>query len=139
MNTRLQIKWLLPVLLLMILVGGGACSDDEETIPEEYGYKVIELNMEDHRFEDLLTINIINDAHCYSNHIFDIFKKNDSVFISYYGVLLYPTRLPEDFSILSDGIVFTGAVKRKPNGVDFHPLILDGFKFMLNTVDLHAN
>ena len=40
MNTRLQIKWLLPVLLLMILVGGGACSDDEETIPEEYGSAV---------------------------------------------------------------------------------------------------
>lgn len=30
MNTRLQIKWLLPVLLLMIVwIGGGGCSNDE--------------------------------------------------------------------------------------------------------------
>ena len=130
MDKRKYQQMLLPLLLtVLVLVGGGGCSDNEEPVQEEYGCKVIKLNMADHRFEDLKTIHIITDTYC---DICRVFERNDSVFISYYGALLYPTRLPDDFPVLSEAIIFSGTVKQKPNGVDFHPLILDEFKYLLN-------
>ena len=51
-------RWLLP-LLLLFLVNGVSCSDDDVD-PDLPEYKVIELNTEDHRFEELKTIIVVS-------------------------------------------------------------------------------
>lgn len=130
MDKRKYKQMLLPLLLMvLVLVGGGGCSDDEEPAPEDYGYLEVKLNTNDHRFENLKTMDVIKNAHCAASDFFDIYEKNDSIFISYYGILLYPTRLPDDFSISTKVVVFTGAIKQKPDGVDYYPLILYKFKY----------
>ncbi len=129
MNKKEYKQLLLPILLIvMVLVGGGGCSDDEEPAPEDYGYLTVKLNANDHRFENLKTMDVIRNANCVASDFFDIYEKNDSIFISYYGILLYPTRLPDDFSISTKAVIFTGTVKQKPDGVDYYPLILYDFK-----------
>lgn len=125
-------RWLWPLLLLALLVGGTACSDDNEK-RELIKYQVIELNMEDHRFEDLKTINILSDAQCqkYEDDLCSLLVRNDSVFINYYGTLLYPIRLPADFTVFGTPFVFSGEVKEQIKNIDYYPLILDEFKYEL--------
>ena len=122
-------RWLLP-LLLLFLVNGVSCSDDDVD-PDLPEYKVIELNTEDHRFEELKTINVLTDIKCQTNtdDIFRLVIRNDSAFISYFGSLLYPTRLPSDFPIYGNPFIFSGTVMASPEGVDYYPLILEEFKY----------
>ena len=131
-ETRKRDQWLLPLLLLALLVWGTACSDDKEE-RELIKYKVVELNMEDHRFEDLGTMSFLKDIECQKNSgsIFRLIIRNDSVFISYFGSLLYPTRLPSDFTVFGTPFVFSGEVKEQIKNTDYYPLILDEFKYEL--------
>lgn len=139
MKTQLQIKWLLLVLMI-VLFGNGACNDDESPMEEQPLYNVIKLNMNDHRFDDLRTVSVLTDIECQSNsgNIFKLFNRNDSLFITYFGSLLYPTRLPDDFPIYGNPFVFSGTVKQMPKGADYYPLILDEFKYeLLMEMELH--
>ena len=129
MDKRKYQQMLLPLLLMvLVLVGGGACSDDEEPV-QENKYDIIELNMDDHRFENSSTINILVDAEFQSvPESFGFITRNDSLFIEYFGSLLYPTRLPADFRALGNPFILSGIIKQKPEGADYYPLILEEFK-----------
>lgn len=130
MKAKISIKRLLPFLLMVVMTLGVSCSknDDEEEMWD--GQKRIELNMDDHRFESLPTINRLHQVYCDYRFV-NMFFRNDSIFISYYGVLLYPTRFPDYFTIRNGeaSSLFSGEVKQKRAGTDYYPIVLTEFWF----------
>lgn len=134
MDKRKYKQLLLPLLLMvLVLIGGGGCSDDEDPAPmPEDVYNIIELNMDDHRFEDLRTITVLKDVEFQSgSDSFGFAYRNDSLFIEYFGSLLYPIRLPSNFPVYGNPFILSGMIKKQPDGADYHPLILEGFKYEL--------
>ena len=132
MKRKISIKRLLPFLLMATLMLGVSCSKDDKE-EEMWGYKKIELNKNDHRFESLPTINRLQQVYC--DYCFvDMFFRNDSIFISYYGVLLYPIRLPDGFTFKNGeaSSLFSGEVKQKSKGTDYYPIVLSEFRFGYN-------
>ncbi|MCE2616768.1 MAG: hypothetical protein ACTTKN_05045 [Phocaeicola sp.] len=129
MKAKISIKRLLPFLLMATLMLGVSCrKDDDEEVWD--GCKKIELNMDDHRFESLPTINCLQQVRCDYRFV-DMFFRSDSIFISYYGVLLYPIRLPDGFTFKNReaSSLFSGEVKQKSKGTDYYPIVLTEFKY----------
>ena len=132
MKAKISIKRLLSFLLMAMLTLGVSCKKDDDADDDmDKKYYVIELNKDDHRFESLPTINRLYRVY-YGNRLVDMLIRDDSIFISYYGVLLYPTKLPDSFSIMKGvSSFFSGEVKQKPQGTDYYPIVLTEFKYKL--------
>ncbi|MGP1476585.1 MAG: hypothetical protein ACTTJK_03855 [Phocaeicola sp.] len=129
MKAKISIKRLLLFLLMAMLTVGVSCRKDDDLDDK---YQVIELNMDDHRFEHNGSKSFITNGESYgfNDPLVRLFKaQDDSIFISYYGVLLYPTRLPDDFLLKGVPFVFSGSVREKPEGADYYPILLSEFKY----------
>lgn len=112
----------------------------------ENGQLIMQLNAEDHRFEDLKTIGRLDDidypkdtdgyfeasilvnARTF-NDTLGITHRNDSLFLLYNDSIFYPIKMPDDFLKYfypACRYTMSGIVKEKPNdGADYHPLILE--------------
>lgn len=106
-----------------------SCEDDNDLKKDNPEYNYIELNMEDHRYEDLPNYAYIENAQG-KNDISNFVVRNDSLFISYLGILLYPIRLPNDFYAMDLTFYFSGTIKYCKGEQDFYPLILKEFKYV---------
>ncbi|MGP1476587.1 MAG: hypothetical protein ACTTJK_03865 [Phocaeicola sp.] len=131
MKAKISIKQLLPFLLMVVMTLGVSCRKDDDVDDDmDKKYDIIDLNMDDHRFENNREIAFITNAE--SNHSLIRYSgRNDSIFVSYYGVLLYLTRLPADFPIYGNTFIFSGSVREKSDGTDYYPILLSEFKYEL--------
>lgn len=129
MKTKMPIKRLFPFLLIAMLMLGVSCRKDDDVDDDmDKTYYVIDLNMDDHRFENNREIAFITNAES-NGSLIRYSGRNDSIFVSYYGVLLYLTRLPADYPVYGNTFVFSGSVREKPEGADYYPIILSEFKY----------
>lgn len=129
MKAKISIKRLLPFLLMAVMTLGVSCSKGDDVDDDmDKKYIIIDLNMDDHRFENNREIAFITNAES-NNSLIRFSGRNDSIFVSYYGVLLYLTRLPADFPIYGCTFVFSGSVREKPEGADYYPILLSEFKY----------
>ena len=129
MKAKISIKRLLPFLLMATLMLGVSCRKNDDVDDDmDKKYDIIDLNRDDHRFENNREIAFITNAES-NGSLIRFSGRNDSIFVSYYGVLLYLTRLPADFPIYGNTFVFSGSVREKSDGTDYYPIILSEFKY----------
>ncbi len=110
------------------------------------GQLIMQLNVEDHRFEDLKTIGRLYDIG-YPKDMDDYFEasiwanarsfndtlgitlRNDSLFLLHNDSVFYPIKMPDDFLkhfYTACRYTMSGIVKEKPDDdAGYHPLILE--------------